>query len=1260
MSGIPQKRSLTVPVIQSVKTVMELLRNNQLELASTQLEGLRANFPDDAHLMALDAYVLNQQGRLVEAIQIYECAYKAGWKTIELLSDLARCYGKAQNYEEVLRVVGLVLSEQPDHRELLSLQGDAYLHLAQPLLALQAYERALKLDPTNVYLYTRLVHLTSFLNKDEVIFHVQRYLERVDISTKDRGIALSILGKLFLDDGESDTAFDFYEKANQIMDDSWESQELTLDIPLFTRRLLYTPEIFKELSQFGVQKRPQIVISGMSRSGKSLVESLFKSAAGISLEGESLLLDEYKKKVMSPYFDEASWLAALTPEKVRSDAEGYVQALGEDDSIKITTVPGDLWSLGLIGLWLPNVPIIFCVRNLLDLGITGFFQQYENPEALRYSYNLRSMGKYIACFEKMIEHWIQVLPNPIYLVEYENLVRNPKLVIEELFSDLGLNSVCTYEELTAGNAALVDTIGPIQSVDAAMPLTDKFIGISDRFHGKLQPLIEGYQSIVGKYPRRDNPSVFAQSLPVTLRDTQRIENASSVIPEFSWELPQALTVVDNGAGLLRLPAVEKLIVSKALNLVFFDPAGDAAIPVMLQGSTQVQSVPQAVLGDGEPKSLFACLDARYSSTMPPIAAEQLLGGLRQSTMVLTQLPINSFAIDAIDGLSAIDWLVLDAQHDNIAILEHGQQSLANTLIIQAGVRFQSIYQEQKSVADISQWASKHGFRFYKLVNLEHASNMQVRPDIVHQPESSELTQAAILLIPDEKRLASMSHAQLMKLAFLLDTIYNIHDFSYSLLQRIDEVLGNSYLKSRGYFKHKCNGPSDDELQSIRSGLQAGELINTHNQISSFLRLYPESSQLHCLWAELASWAGCFYEAVERLDIAIALEPDVLSLRQVSVEILLRAGIWWEALSAARELLQKASTNPDVQRLYWEALAMHPVPDMSRIEQAIQQFSSTPYSAHPQLAARQCSVEGQLFAANQQWELAWAAHDRALAALQPIQGPLYAEAVMRKADSLYLAGEVNQSCELLWQASSVHPFSPYSVQANQKFINRLSKATDPELSALVPIHAQTQRMWAGYRHDKLQVAFGDFGLPYQGFETLKMAGSRPTMHRLQIYGLEKDLPKNARALDIGCNHGFLLVGLAPHLSAGMGFDISQSCVDVGNAVAKHMGHDHIQLSSQPFDEFVCKEKFDLVIACAVHRWIGVPLKEFGQKLLSYCKRGGIVLLESQGMRSTWQKEVDFDAKAATIAQVGFEVIRKGSLCDDGINYREFWVLRRTAK
>src|SRR5690625_1546534 len=142
-----------------------------------------------------------------------------------------------------------------------------------------------------------------------------------------------------------------------------------------------------------------------------------------------------------------------------------------------------------------------------------------------------------------------------------------------------------------------------------------------------------------------------------------------------------------------------------------------------------------------------------------------------------------------------------------------------------------------------------------------------------------------------------------------------------------------------------------------------------------------------------------------------------------------------------------------------------------------------------------------------------------------------------------------------------------------------------------------------------------------------------------------------------NNGFLLIGLAPYLQRGVGFDISHSCVQIGQAVAQHLGHEHIHLQQSTFDKFKNQDRFDLIIACAVHHWIGLPIEELADQLQRWCADEGLLLLESQGRRSIYRTEPDFEQKVQAIAAKGFEIVRRGSLCDDGLNYRAFVILRK---
>ena len=242
---------------------------------------------------------------------------------------------------------------------------------------------------------------------------------------------------------------------------------------------------------------------------------------------------------------------------------------------------------------------------------------------------------------------------------------------------------------------------------------------------------------------------------------------------------------------------------------------------------------------------------------------------------------------------------------------------------------------------------------------------------------------------------------------------------------------------------------------------------------------------------------------------------------------------------------------------------------------------------------------------------------------------------------------------LWRACAVRPLTLSSAKAYRELRKLL-----PETHK--PLHERIVKIWSRYSEEELKVTFGDYGLPYQAFEPLLLPGSRPTLPRLEAYGLREHAPKGARALDIGCNHGFLLLGLQDHLSQGEGFDISKACVEIGNAVAEHIEAPHIALRHKTYEQFLETEPepFDLVIACAVHRWIGAPLEQLDTVLRRVVKPGGLVLIESQGQRSPKRLEPGFHEKIDALIARGLGKVHDGTLCDDGINARAFYLLRMT--
>lgn len=182
--------------------------------------------------------------------------------------------------------------------------------------------------------------------------------------------------------------------------------------------------------------------------------------------------------------------------------------------------------------------------------------------------------------------------------------------------------------------------------------------------------------------------------------------------------------------------------------------------------------------------------------------------------------------------------------------------------------------------------------------------------------------------------------------------------------------------------------------------------------------------------------------------------------------------------------------------------------------------------------------------------------------------------------------------------------------------------------------------------------GDF---YQTCEPLLIRGQRPTGLRFDAYGLASVLEPSDRVLDIGCNCGFLALHAARHARAVDGFDVNPRFIAIANRARHHLGRHNCRFTQASFDDFQPDRPYDMVFSFAVHHWIGLPIPAYGARLQRLVRPGGLVLVESQDLST---HDSDWDDKLAALCSVGFEEVRSGTLCDDGILARRHVLLRDT--
>lgn len=1234
-----------------------LISQGKSSEAETEARQLVKRYPKNGEALGILGLALVAGRQYEEALPMLQQAYKLLPEKAAIMATLGTCLMVKGRPKEALPLLKKALVKQPDRLSARTNLGDVYIALGNVAKGRECFIENLRRDPSNIGSHYSLSNFITYQSGDQIFEKLPPLLKCDGITLKNRATVAFTLGKAYWDIGDNEQAFAYYHEGNSLKKAATGDGDLHEVTGVNNIQPNFDWSLFLSLQAGGLPEVPQLIVAGMSRSGKSLVESLVGSAAGIRKGGESHQLRQYVEQILKPHQGDLSrYLSALTPEKCRADAQGYLDYIGYDGNLVITTRPADIWAFGLFGLWFPKALLVFCQRDIFDLGITAYFNHYT--EGNDHTNDLYTLGEHIAYYEQAMQHWAKVLPNPIYWVNYEELTRDPQAVSDRLLKGLGKKNATSYEAESRNYAEFSKHLSPVRSLDVPMPIRQDFNGIAKPFMQHLGPLRDGYQAAMQAYGLPCEP-----------------------IEHFDWQLKGRLVVVDNAARLPREDNFRELMATNAFGVVAFDPASRVAAEDV-SDIEEFQHVPHAFLGDGQPATLYATLDANFSAPLEPLPPEHLPENIRSGATVLTRVPINTLRLDDIEGLKSLDWLILDELSDAMGVLENGKKALVDTLLLQVGVAFSQTHKRQPNLAEVSHWASRHGFAFYRLNDPRHRSLLPEREDVTCQ-QATQLASADALFIPAPERMSVLNQSQRQRLAFILDTVFGIHDLSYQLLAEDDPESAERYLKVRGYKGMKLKGniantPSFIALRKPKRVAERGLATalanhNIHRTVGlaqQLLKEVPDDPEGRYYLGQALSHLGQHEQALAKLTELCESEMELrywLALGFAQC----RAGQAKAAKRTHEQLAERFSDHLAVARFALELTkGSHKRREQ---EKALVQCKALlehkdsalvaaglgdALSARADLLGLKALFQQQLANQNNELQVALQTYREALKTLGERRGPLRARLLMGITNVQLKQNQHKEAVESLWKACNTYPYSLETVTAYTQLRKALAESKDQEHQKLTALHGKVQEIWRSYKGEQLQYSFGDFGLPYQGFEPLMLPGTRSANARLAEYQLEKWLPDNATALDIGCNHGFLLVGLADKLQSGEGFDISKACVDVGNEVAKHLGYSHIKLHHKAFDDFAGKKQYDLVIACAVHQWIGKPLENFGDALLGLCKPGGIVLLESQGARDRFKTEPGFEDNAAAIASAGFNVLDKGSICDDSLNYREFWVFKRS--
>jgi tetratricopeptide (TPR) repeat protein len=422
----------------------------------------------------------------LEAIASYETALALDPDFAEAIYNRGDALRELRRFAEALRDYERAIALRPTYAEAFNNRGNTLQELGRPLDALTSYDQALALRPGYIeamenkgillgefgvldaarqalqsviavapgrarahYHLARLKRMTRADPQLKILEGLARNLGA--LSTKDAIDVGFALGKAYDDIGEYERAFEAYAKANALKRAGLAYDEAQALARLAEIAKTFSPSAIHAHRGMGDDSPAPIFIFGMPRSGSTLIEQILARHPEVTPLGE---VDDFEQAIFFARDDKGCKVRfpqdfpSISGNELRGIAERYLSRIGAGDEPgkRLTDKnPSNFLFAGLIHLALPNARLIHTRRDPSDTCWSCFTQRFADYGSLPSAYDLGEIGRFYRGYQKLMEHWLSVLPEgAILTVDYESVVADLEGQARRIlsFCELEWNDCC--------------------------------------------------------------------------------------------------------------------------------------------------------------------------------------------------------------------------------------------------------------------------------------------------------------------------------------------------------------------------------------------------------------------------------------------------------------------------------------------------------------------------------------------------------------------------------------------------------------------------------------------------------------------------------------------------------------------------------------------------------------------------------------------------------------------------------------------------
>jgi hypothetical protein len=328
---------------------------------------------------------------------------------------------------------------------------------------------------------------------------MQQLLERDDLGAESRAQIHNALGLEFEARRDFDQAFENFAECNRVRRKAEYYDPVDTE-DTHDRVIEFFDEAFFRQPPAGPAEPTPVFIVGLPRSGSTLIEQILASHSSVDGTHELSDLSKVIRTIRRGKRKEKRF-----PELVASlPASGWSRIAAEylertrkhrgNAPFFIDKNPNNFIFIGLLKRAMPNAKIINARRHPLDSCLGSFKQLFASGQP--FSYDMTELAEYYVQYQRLMDHWHQVLPGFVLDVHYEDVVRDLPSQVTRLLGFCGL----PFEENCIRFHETVRAVKTASSEQVRQPIYSSSVNLWRNYERHLETLTHIMKPLLDAMP----------------------------------------------------------------------------------------------------------------------------------------------------------------------------------------------------------------------------------------------------------------------------------------------------------------------------------------------------------------------------------------------------------------------------------------------------------------------------------------------------------------------------------------------------------------------------------------------------------------------------------------------------------------------------------------------------------------------------------------------------------------------------------------